>query len=50
MADQVLARDLPFGYRDIGNDPPPSVYQDITGSIALNFSYIQYHQGLVVES
>ena len=26
MADQVLVRELPFGYRDVENDPPPSQY------------------------
>ena len=50
MADQVITRDLPFGYRDVGNDPTPYVYQEITGSMALNFSYTQDHQGVVLES
>ena len=49
MADQVLTRDLPFGYRDVGNDPTPYVYQEITGSMPLNFSYTQDHQGVVLE-
>ena len=50
MAAQVLARYLPFGYRDVGNDPHPYGYQDITGFMALYFSYTQFQQGVVVES
>ena len=50
MAAQVIARYLPFGYRDVGNDPHPYGYQDITGFMALYFSYTQFQQGVVVES
>ena len=50
MADQVLTRDLSFGYRDVGNDPNFYVYQEINGSMDLNFSYTQDHQGVVLES
>ena len=37
MVEQVLVRDLPFGYRDAVNYLPPYVSQDISGAMDLKF-------------
>ena len=39
MADQVFVIDLPFGYMDVGNYPPPYFYQEIKKATD-HFSFI----------